>query len=120
MYDAKIESLIRSLGIGATYRGFQYLIYGVKLCVSNEDYLLAVSKLLYPQIAKEFHATSSSVERNIRTVVNVCWNHGNRVFLQKIALHPLHDKPTAGEFFDILAGHLTREETGSSKKINMI
>ena len=55
MYDLKIESLIRSLGIGATYRGYQYLNYGVRLCMNNEDYLLAISKLLYPQIAKEFH-----------------------------------------------------------------
>ena len=115
MYDLKIESLIRSLGIGATYRGYQYLNYGVRLCMNNEDYLLAISKLLYPQIAKEFHATSSSVERNIRTVVNICWNRGNRSFLQKIALHPLHDKPTSGEFFDILVGHLNRKENEISR-----
>lgn len=110
MYELRIESLIRSLGIGATYRGYQYLNYGIKLCMDNEDYLLAISKLLYPQIAKEFHATSSSVERNIRTVVDVCWERGNRSFLQEIALHSLQYKPTSGEFFDILVGHLTRNE----------
>lgn len=110
MYESKIETLIRTLGIGATYRGYQYLNYGVKLCVDNEDYLQAVSKLLYPQIAQEFHATCSSVERNIRTVVGVCWDRGNRLYLQEIALHPLQYKPTSGEFFDILTGYLTRRE----------
>lgn len=108
MSDFEIEYLIRSLGIGATYRGYRYLSYGVKLCTYDEDYLLSVSKLLYPRIAKEFHTTSGSVERDIRTVVKICWERGNRSQLQAIALHPLQSKPTSGEFFDILSSHITR------------
>ena len=108
MCDFNIECLIRSLGIGATYRGYRYLTYGIKLCACDEDYLLAISKLLYPEIAKQFRATSSSVERDIRTVVSICWERGNRSFLQEIALHPLQCKPTSGEFFDILVSHLKR------------
>ena len=61
--EKDVERLLRSLGIGATYRGYRYLNYGIRLCLADEDYLLAVSKLLYPQIAKYFHTTSSSVER---------------------------------------------------------
>lgn len=108
MSDLEIEYLIRSLGIGATYRGYRYLNYAIKLCLHDEDYLLSVSKLLYPQIAKEFYTTSSSVERDLRTVVKVCWERGNRMYLQEIALHPLSFKPTSSEFLDILVGHLLR------------
>ena len=50
--EKDVERLLRSLGIGATYRGYRYLNYGIRLCLADEDYLLAVSKLLYPQIAK--------------------------------------------------------------------
>ena len=39
MCDFSIECLIRSLGIGATYRGYRYLSYGIKLCAGDEDYL---------------------------------------------------------------------------------
>ncbi len=108
MYDFEIECLIRSLGIGATYRGYRYLSYGVKLCVCDEEYLLSISKLLYPEIARQFHATRSSVERDIRTVIKVCWDRGNRPYLQEIALHPLECKPTTGEFFDILVSYIGR------------
>ncbi|MGN1165600.1 MAG: sporulation initiation factor Spo0A C-terminal domain-containing protein [Lachnospiraceae bacterium] len=101
-----IERLIRSLGIGATYRGYRYLSYGVRLCLEDEEYLLSISKLLYPEIAKEFDTTISSVERDIRTVIQVCWDRGNQELLQDIALHPLPCRPTAGEFLDILVGHL--------------
>ena len=31
MRKHEIEQLIRSLGIGATYRGYHYLVYGVSL-----------------------------------------------------------------------------------------
>ena len=52
MRKHEIEQLIRSLGIGATYRGYHYLVYGVSLCMDNEDYLLSVGKLLYTRIAE--------------------------------------------------------------------
>lgn len=106
MHTQEIEKLIRSLGIGATYRGYRYLCHGIALCLEDENYLLSVSKLLYPQIAKIYCTTSSSVERDIRTVVKVCWERGNQQFLQDIALHPLLCKPTASEFIDILVAHL--------------
>lgn len=104
--ERKIQRLVRSLGIGATYRGYRYLNYGLMLCMEDENYLLSVSKLLYPQIAKKYQATSSSVERDLRTVVNVCWERGNRQLLQSIAFRPLSSRPTSSEFLDILSDHI--------------
>lgn len=106
METLEIERLIRSLGIGATYRGYRYLSYGVYLCLQDENYLLSVSKLLYPQIARTFSTTSSSVERDIRTVIKVCWERGNQEYLKKLALYPLENRPAASEFIDILVAHL--------------
>ena len=69
-----IQKLVRSLGIGGNYQGYRYLLYALSLCLQNEDYLLSVSKLLYPEIAHTYQTSASSVERNLRTVVSVCWN----------------------------------------------
>lgn len=113
MQEQKIQRLVRSLGIGATYRGYRYLNYGVGLCIKDENYLLSVSKLLYPQIAKKYQATTSSVERDLRTVINVCWERGNRQLLQTIALRPLPAKPTSSEFLDILSDHIGHTELSS-------
>lgn len=101
-----IQYLVRSLGIGATYRGYRYLIIAVSLCLEDEDYLLGISKLLYPKIAEICHTSCGSVERDLRTVVNVCWERGNKQLLQNISPCPLLCKPTTGEFVDILTGHL--------------
>ncbi len=110
METLEIERLIRSLGIGATYRGYRYLSYGIYLCLQDENYLLSVSKLLYPQIARTFCTTSCSVERDIRTVIKVCWERGNREYLRKLALYPLPDRPPASEFIDILVAHLSNQK----------
>ena len=40
METYKIEKLIRTLGIGATYRGYHYLNLGIRLCLEDENYLL--------------------------------------------------------------------------------
>lgn len=107
MNTLKVEKLVRSLGIGATYRGYHYLCYAVYLCLEDEEYLLSVSKLLYPKIAHTYHTTSCNVERNIRTVIKVCWDHGNTELLQEIAMHTLDSRPSAGQFIDILVGYFS-------------
>ena len=106
METYKIEKLIRTLGIGATYRGYHYLNHGIRLCLEDENYLLAVSKLLYPQIAHSFQTTSCSVDRDMRTIIKVCWERGNRNHLQSLAMYPLDTRPTVGEFLDILVASL--------------
>lgn len=119
MHEPEIEYLIRSLGIGATYRGYAYLIYGTRLCLSDENYLLFVSKYLYPDIARHYNTTSYSVERNICTVIKVCWEHGNKSLLEKIALRPLHLKPTSSEFFDIITAHLRKTAISASDLVSV-
>ena len=104
MYE--ISHLVRSLGIGATYRGYRYLILALSLCFEDEDYLLGISKLLYPYIAKTYHTSVSSVERDLRTVIKVCWERGNRQLLEEISPYPLLQKPTTSEFLDILTEYL--------------
>ena len=105
----EISHLIRSLGIGATYRGYRYLILALTLCIEDEDYLLGISKLLYPYIANTYKTSVSSVERDLRTVITVCWERGNRKLLQEISPYPLLNKPTTGEFLDLLMNHLNRQ-----------
>lgn len=101
-----IPYLVRALGIGATYRGYRYLISALSLCLEDEDYLLGISKILYPQIAQTYQTSASSVERDLRTVITVCWERGNRQLLQQLSPCPLAVKPTTGEFLDILTNHL--------------
>ncbi len=106
----KIETLIHRLGICSVYHGYHYLSYALELVLHDEEYLLYITKRLYPDIAKHFHTPSAKVERSIRTAITICWNEGNRNLLIKIAGYPLTRKPTAGEFISILSFYLRLKE----------
>nr|WP_317450067.1 sporulation initiation factor Spo0A C-terminal domain-containing protein [uncultured Sellimonas sp.] len=100
-----LSQLIHRLGINATYRGYHYLYRAVLLALSNEEYLLSITKKMYLDIASYYHTPVSNVERNLRTVITICWERGNRELLTQIASYPLVFKPSAGEFIDILVAY---------------
>lgn len=104
--ETEIYFLLHSLGIGAKYRGFHYLAYGIALCMEDEDYLLRVSKTLYPKIAQKFQVSSSCVERDIRTAISICWTRENRELLFSLSVRPVLAKPTNSEFLDIVSSNI--------------
>ena len=87
------------------YRGYHYLYRAVLLALSDEDYLLSITKKMYLDIAAYYGIPVSNVERNLRTVITICWERGNREFLTEIASYPLTFRPSAGEFIDILVAY---------------
>lgn len=94
-----IQKLVRSLGIGGNYQGYRYLLYALSLCLQNEDYLLSVSKLLYLEIAHTYQTSASSVERNLRTVVSVCWNVETVPYWNPSLFVPSPRKPLSANFW---------------------
>lgn len=102
---AGIRHLILRMGATPRYVGFEYMIYAIQLALENSEYLLSITKELYPDVARHFNATIGSVERNIRTVIAAIWNR-NPALLHKIAGYPLSKKPTVGEFISIVREYL--------------
>ena len=47
------------------------------MAVEDMDVLNAVTKVLYPTVAKKHKTTSSRVERAIRHAIEVAWSRGN-------------------------------------------
>ncbi len=102
--------LMRSLGISGTHLGYYYLHTAVELVLEDRERLLMISKLLYPKIAAIHNTTPACVERNLRTVITACWNRGDRERLYQVAGCRLQHKPTNGEFIDLLACYIRKEE----------
>lgn len=111
-----IEHFIHSLGINSTYRGYRYLAFAISLALYDEDYLLFIGKYLYSAIASQYDTTTGSVERNIRTVIKICWEKGNRELLEEVTPYPLESRPSTGEFLDIVVNHLKRNNQIFLKK----
>ncbi len=112
--DERISNIFVSVGIPAHIKGYQFLREGIKLAVDNPTIINAITKSLYPTIAKRFGTTSSKVERAIRHAIEVAWNRGkieniNNIFGVKV--YSSAEKPTNGEFIALLADKMLLECT---------
>lgn len=110
--DERISSIFVSVGIPAHIKGYQFLREGIKLAVDNPPIINAITKSLYPSIAKKYGTTSSKVERAIRHAIEVAWNRGkieniNSIFGVKV--YNSSEKPTNGEFIALLADKMLLE-----------
>lgn len=67
------KGVLHQLGIGKSYSGYDYILYAIELIEQNEHVLTGITKILYIDIAREFHTSDRCVERNIRKVIEVIW-----------------------------------------------
>ena len=69
----------------------------------------AITKVLYPQVAKTFSTTPSRVERAIRHAIEVAWDRGDLEVLQSFFGYTVSNskgKPTNSEFIALIADRL--------------
>lgn len=62
------------LGFQARQRGYRYLREAVLIAYQEPETLTAVTKCLYPEVAKRYNTTDKHVERAIRNAIETAWN----------------------------------------------
>lgn len=113
-YNLITKSVLHQLGIGKSYSGYDYILHAIDLIMHNENVLNSVTKILYIDVAKEYHTSQTCVERNIRKVIEVIWNHAdnNVSMIQKIFGDKyLSHKPSNKEFLELLYEYIKLEDT---------
>ena len=73
--------------------------------MNEPEYINAVTKRLYPEIAKRNGTTASRVERAIRHAIEVAWDRGDVDTLNSYfgyTIHNLRGKPTNSEFIAMM------------------
>ena len=104
--DVIISDTLCNIGVPAHIKGYQYSRASIKLCIEEPEMLSAVTKLLYPTVAKQFKTTPSRVERAIRHAVEVAWSRGDVDVLSSYfgyTVNAQKGKPTNSEFIAMLA-----------------
>lgn len=107
--ESQITNVIQEIGIPAHIKGYAYLREAITMVIENMDYLSAITKELYPDVAEKFDTTASRVERAIRHAIEVAWNRGNFEAIDKNFGNPINgnrEKPTNGEFIAVIADKL--------------
>ena len=107
--ETEITSIIHEIGVPAHIKGYMYLREAITMVVNDMELLSAVTKELYPSIAKKYNTTASRVERAIRHAIEVAWGRGQVDAINKLFGYTIHNekgKPTNSEFIAIIADKL--------------
>ncbi len=110
--EAEITNIIHEIGVPAHIKGYLYLREAIKMVIDNVELLSAVTKELYPSIAKEFNTTPSRVERAIRHAIEVAWSRGKVDTINQLFGYTVQNtkgKPTNSEFIAMVADKLRLE-----------
>ena len=114
--EATVTEIIHEIGVPAHIKGYQYLREAIILTIQDMDIINAVTKVLYPEVAKRYSTTPSRVERAIRHAIEVAWDRGDIEVLQKYfgyTVSNIKGKPTNSEFIAMIADHLSlRQKQG--------
>ena len=111
--EVRISLLLREFGVPANIKGYQYLRKAIQMAVETPESMSAVTKILYPDIAKCHGTTASCVERAMRSAIEVAWDRGNLECLHRYfgyTINPRAGRPTNSEFIATIADALGMEE----------
>lgn len=114
--EIEITNIIHEIGVPAHIKGYHYLRDAITMVVEDMDLLGAVTKELYPAIAKANKTTPSRVERAIRHAIEVAWNRGRLETINALFGYTVQNdkgKPTNSEFIAIIADKLRIERRAS-------
>ena len=96
----RVTEILHQIGVPAHIKGYHYLRDSILMAVEDPEIINAVTKQLYPSVAKRYNTTSSRVERAIRHAIEVAWDRGDVDVLNSYFGYTIHNtrgKPTNSE-----------------------
>ena len=107
--ELTITDILHQIGVPAHIKGYHYLRDSIIMSVKQPEIINAVTKELYPSVAKKYETTSSRVERAIRHAIEVAWDRGDVDVLNSYFGYTIHNsrgKPTNSEFIAMISDRL--------------
>lgn len=117
--ELTVTEILHQIGVPAHIKGYQFLRDAILLTMNDPEYINAVTKRLYPEIAKKNGTTASRVERAIRHAIEVAWDRGDVDTLNSYfgyTIHNMRGKPTNSEFIAMIADkmRLDKKQRGAA------
>ena len=99
--ESDVTDVIHEIGVPA-----------IIMSVNDNEMLGAITKVLYPTIARNYKTTSSRVERAIRHAIEVAWSRGRMETIEELFGYTVNSgkgKPTNSEFIALIADKIRLE-----------
>ncbi len=103
--EQAIARCLHSLGLSSRAKGYPYAREAILRIYHDPGLAHALTKCLYPDIARKFGTKPACVERAIRSAIMVAWQKEGIPFQRML----FHERPTNGELFTAVADFLREE-----------
>ncbi|NLL76611.1 MAG: phosphoglycolate phosphatase [Clostridiales bacterium] len=113
-----VTEIMLDMGVPAHLKGYHYLRAAVIMAKRDMEVVGSVTKLLYPEIAKQFKTTEQKVERAIRNAIEVSWTRGNPETFEELFGYSLltgQTRPTNSEYIAQIADKINLDMKNSEK-----
>ncbi len=113
----QVTEILHQIGVPAHIKGYHYLRDSIIMAIEDPEIINAVTKQLYPSVAKRYSTTSSRVERAIRHAIEVAWDRGDVDVLNSYFGYTIHNtrgKPTNSEFIAMISDKLCLQMASAS------
>lgn len=107
--EKEVSQLLKKLSVSANLLGYKFLRSAILICIKNPGALYAITKELYPEVAKENKTTSTKVERAIRNAIEVSFDRIDaNVYMEifQYTVSPKKGKPTNSEYIAAVVDYL--------------
>ncbi len=115
--EVKVTEILHQIGVPAHIKGYHYLRDSIIMSIEKPEIINAVTKQLYPSVAKKYSTTSSRVERAIRHAIEVAWDRGDVEVLNSYfgyTIQGSRGKPTNSEFIAMISDKLRLQMRSAS------
>ena len=107
--EREVTPVIHEVAVPAHIKGYKYVREAIVIAVQDMDVINAVTKVLYPEVARRYSTTPSRVERAVRHAIEVAWDRGALETLQRYFGYTVSNtkgKPTNSEFIAMIADRI--------------
>ena len=115
--EAVVSAALRDIGMPAHIKGYPYTRRAILMVLEDPALAHAMTKAVYPALARQFATTPSCVERSIRSAIDQMWLRGDAQ-VQRAFFGPALDvdngKPANGRFIAAMAEKLRLQLSGTA------
>lgn len=107
--DKDVSEVLRRIGMPCNLKGFDMIKSAIMLIISDKNNYSAVTKDIYPVLAKQFDTNTKIVERSIRTSIIRAFDFTNPKVIDEIfgnCYDSEKGNPTNSEFLFTVAEYL--------------
>lgn len=99
------SKMLDNLNIHKNYTGYFFMLDILDILINQKMQVKSFSRQVYPIIAKKYSKSECAIERNIRSLIDKCWNG----FLQQKLNVTTNKKPTCCEFIKLVKNYIYKQ-----------